>query len=212
MPTATNALADERPTLNVKYSSRRSLLGLADPKPSEPTLFVPSTERVVVGASLRLKVSFADCGKNFHVTGQVREVRESLGQRTGFTLLVTTAAERRAFTALLAFCARNQEPAKRFSTSIACTVRVGAEQCTGRIRDVSMTGAFIAVNKPSVLKDGATIDVEWRAGFLNLGKTRLKAQVVWRGEKQGAIGIGAQFLDGTQQVLAALKKNGVFPS
>jgi hypothetical protein len=199
---------DDRPLHEVKYSTRLSLLALAGREPTGPILFVPTTERIATGTAVRLKVRFGDSSKNFYLGGTVTDAVDTRGSRAGFTLAIQTAADRRAFTHVEAFCSRRQEPARRFQASIPCTLRVRGEKISGRLRDVSMTGAFVTPLGRGAIEDGAAIAIEIKEGWLGLSTRTVKAHVVWRGEKPAGPGFGAEFFDSSQQVLKLLRKHG----
>ena len=198
---------DSRPLHAAKYTSRRALLGLFNRDRSNATLFVPSSDAVSEGTSVRLKVTFGDCNRNFYVAGWVQSVREAAGQRVGFNLVIQAGDEQRAAAHLLAFCARNQEPAKRYPTTIGCALCIGREKLGATIRDLSMTGAFVAAKDVTPALPGAKIELEVRGGLFGLRSTLIPAHVVWRGEKYGKRGFGAEFAGSSPQLIELLNKH-----
>jgi hypothetical protein len=207
MGATSTADLDSQALITAKYSNRRALMGFFTRDRSDASLFVPSSEPVMVNRHVRLKATFGDCNRNFYLAGYVQSLREAGGQRIGFNLLIQTPEEQRAISHLIAFCSRNQEPAKRFATSISCTVSAGDATVRARIRDLSMTGAFVATSPSSTVKVGSTIELALKGGFLGLRTTHVPAQVIWQGEKNGTTGFGAEFLGSSSQLLELLNKH-----
>lgn len=169
-------------------------------------------EEVPVGTVVHLKVTFGGTTHNFYVSGRVVSAGETLQEGNGVNVLIEAPDELKAFEHLVAFCARNQQAARRFPASIDCKVQVGSEAIPAKIRDVSITGAFIAGRQARSLKEGALVQILLKGGLFGLGAPRLTARVVWCGVKRSASGFGAHF-EGTPQeeVLELLRKHGLRP-
>ena len=189
----------------VQFPNRKALISHTQ----NGGLLVPSRARVTVGTSVRFKVTFGDCAKGFHLSGKIESIRQANGAQVGFQLGMTTPAERRAWSQLVAFCARNQEPAKRYPTAIGCIIGVGTEKIPATIKDVSMTGAFIVAKARTSLQSGTTLSVTIKGGLFGLGATHLQAEVIWAGSKQETLGFGAHFIGRTQEVLKLMRKHGI---
>jgi len=135
--------------------------------------------------------------------------RAADGRPAGFDLTIETPEEFRAWSHLFAYCSRNQSPARRYSTSIQCQVNAGGAKVDGLIRDLSMTGAFVMLSNHGSLPLGSPVTIDVRSGLFGLGKTQLKAQIVWQGRKDNIGGIGASFTNGVQPVIELMRKRGI---
>ena len=195
----------------VTFSTKRSLIILVRQEGALVRLFVPSTERVWLGESMRVRVAFADSDKTFFIHGKVSATQAAAsGRPAGFDLTITTPEEFRAWSHVFAFCSCNQSPARRYPTSIQCSINSCQGKIVGFIRDLSMTGAFVVVPNHSQIPIGSTVTIDVNGGLFGLSKTQLKAEIVWQGRKHEAGGgIGASFTGGVQPVIELMKKRGV---
>lgn len=199
------------PTLEtVTFTTRRSLLTLVRQEGAQVRLFVPSDTTRYAGEAARVRVAFGDSVKSFFIHGKVTSAQRADAQRPGgFDLTIETPDEFRAWSHLFAYCSRNQAPARRYPTAIRCSVNTGQAKVEGLIRDLSMTGAFVVMSGHGAMPLGSTVTIELGGGLFGLGKTQLKAQVVWQGRKDNIGGIGAIFTSGVQPVIELMKKQGV---
>lgn len=197
--------------LPVKYPTRRALLASVHREGESVSLFVPGEAAVTRNVDVRLKVAFGDSNKNYYLSGTVQSVILA-GANAGFTLGLRTDADRQSFEYAFAYCSKNQQPAARFHSSIDCTVDLGRDKVPARIKDLSLTGAFVASRRFSLLKLGDQLGIDVKGGFLGLGRIHVQGKVVWTGEKNGVPGFGIQFVGDLQGVRSLLKRQGLAAS
>lgn len=204
-------LSDQRSrSVIATYESRRAVLGAIEQGGEQGAkLYVPFDEQVEVGGTRHVAVVLRE-GKKFNLSGRVTSVRKVGGRPVGFYLLVESPDDRKALGYLHGFCSGTYEPPKRFSTSLECSICTSASKAAGRVRDLSLTGAFVTCRTELSLSKGATIDLEFAGGFFGLGSKRLAAKVIWRGEKNGVPGFGVRFDAGSHSdVLNLMRKHGI---
>ncbi len=198
---------EDPPVEIVEFISRRALVAMTSHEAGQPCVFMPSTATVTVGQAVRVKVVFSDCSKRFALAGVVTAKQVAGEERSpGFDLLMSQPHERRAWSSLFAFCSRNQEAARRFESSIWCTIDTGHAQHEGLIRDLSMTGAFLAFRGGSAVPAGSAVAIVMKSGLFGLGTIKIDAEVVWSGSKNDMAGVGAQFIGATPAVIKLMKK------
>lgn len=187
-------LLDEPPLQEVTYRNVRAVPPLVVRRTSRVELFVPVPPAARIWSHVRLRVSFGDSDRNFHLSGRVLPGGSGEVGGEGFFLAIEERAELRAFRHLWGHVTgERREQAERRSASIPCSVRTGSGALRGRILDVSESGAFVAVSGGAVPHAGAAIELRVRGGFLWLRSREIRAHLVWRGRKAGRQGFGAEF-------------------
>jgi len=112
---------------------------------------------------------------------------------------------------MLAYCAgrplelgTSQDP--RVPTSIPCHIEIGEHRLRARVRDISSSGAFIAMKGLVRMPAGRELALTLEPGWFGWGGKTLRAKVVWAGDKLGMSGFGARFIGPPADVKPAVRK------
>lgn len=206
-------MTDESATpLEVRYTSRRSVLAAAKTERGTLTLFVPASHAVLQGTRVLLKITFGDSSERFElegvsVTGGRAIGRDGVG---GFLASFTGEHKRRA-AEMIASCAQRPlsmgtASRERLIIRKSCLLKLGERQFTGELRDLSQTGAFVVCNQLGKLKDGEPVWLKVASGLFGLGGTWLEARAVWLGKKDEEPGLGLRFTGNDARQAAAIQR------
>jgi hypothetical protein len=184
------------------FASRRQALAFSRAGGRELSLFVPTDVSPPLRALVALDVSFSEGGGHFFLQGVVsfhRAVARGPLQPPGIVVAFETSEQKKKAAELIAFCA-GRPPEDGTATShrrqlmSRCIVHAAPGSVKGNVRDVSMTGAFIAAALPRSVKEGAEIELQLEPILGAIGGKRLHAKVMWLGQKYGVFGFGARFI------------------
>jgi serine/threonine protein kinase len=173
------------------YGSRKQALAASRARGAELSLAVPSLD-LTPGQSVKLRVSFADSGRTFDVTGSVAREPSDFGMRVLFT-----GTEKQRAAEMLAFCAdrtplMGTSQSRRLPVRIPCKLKSDLSNLSGNVSDLSRTGAFLVLHGRAPLV-GSWVKLCLDPGPLGMGGSSVDVRIVWRGEKQGVPGVGVAF-------------------
>lgn len=198
--------------LQVRYAARRSLLLASKAERGTLTLFVPTTQRVAQGANVRLTITFGDSDARFELEGTALTWTQASGRDGvgGFMAGFDGDHKRRA-AEMIAFCA--QRPLalgtalrERIPLRKSCQLKLGDQQISGELRDLSQTGAFVVGPRFGKLKEGEPVWLKVENGLFGLGGTWLEARVIWQGPKGEERGVGLRFTGNDARQAAAVQR------
>lgn len=166
-----------------------------------------------MGRAVTLDISFDDSDTRFELTGKVTFRRAAI-QGTSFEngLGVSFEGEhKRRASEMIAVCAGRPAIAGtahslRSPVTVPCLVRASQDTVSAEVRDLSTSGAFVALQKKVKLREGDELVLQLRPLFAGFGGERLSARVVWVGNKQGTLGFGACFLGEAMHVRPVISK------
>lgn len=199
-------------SLDVRYASRRSVLSSAKTDGGTLTLFVPTTQRVVQGAPVRLAISFGDSDKRFELQGTALTWTQAGGRDgVGGFLANFQGDDKRRAAEMIAFCA--QRPLsmgtalrERLALRKSCQLKLANQQFSGELRDLSQTGAFVVSRQFGKLKAGEPVWLKVASGLFGMGGTWLEARVVWQGKKDEEPGVGLRFTGNEAKQASAIQR------
>lgn len=196
--------------LVVQFPNRRALLASARTEGGILSLFVPRNDEVRTGAEVMLDITVEGTSLRFNLQGQARQLLNAPGARQGMAVTFFGPHKREA-AQMLASCA-GRTPSdgtaldSRHDVDLRCVVKLPGKRVKAAVKDVSSTGAFIGAPLMPRLRGDTELTIELEGFFGMWGGQRLKARVIWVGEKKGVPGFGVRFLDATAQVRENLKK------
>lgn len=196
--------------LVVQFPNRRALLASARTEGGILSLFVPRNDEVRTGAEVMLDITVEGTSLRFNLQGQARQLLNAPGARQGMAVTFFGPHKREA-AQMLASCA-GRTPSdgtaldSRHDVDLRCVVKLPGKRLKAAVKDVSSTGAFIGAPLMPRLRGDTELTIELEGFFGMWGGQRLKARVIWVGEKKGVPGFGVRFLDATAQVRENLKK------
>ena len=198
------------PRLQVRYPNRRALLSSARTERSVLTLFVPGPERVAAGSDVLLDISLE--ALRFEVQGRVRlQTLETGARAAGLCVVFPGELEKAAVQMLTACAAMASEDGTgletRHEVDVRCLIDLHGRKMKGALKDVSSTGAFVGTPLVPGLRGEAELILRLEPVFGRWGGQRLKARVIWVGEKKGVHGFGVRFLEESGAVRERLKKH-----
>jgi PilZ domain len=199
-------------SLQVRYTNRRALLSAAKTERGTLTLFVPTGRAVLQGTPIRLTITFGDADERFELQGVAASGGRAMGRNgMGGFLASFTGDDKRKAAEMFAFCAqrpRSMGTASRERLVIRknCQLKVGSQQISGELRDLSQTGAFIAGRQLGKLKEGDPVWLKVPGGLFGLGGTWIEARVVWQGQKGEEPGVGLRFTGNEAKQASAIQR------
>lgn len=196
--------------LHVRYPNRRALLTSARTERSVLSLFVPGTQHVTAGSDVLLEISVDRTELRFELEGRVRlQFQETVARGAGLGIAFQ-GEQKKAAGQMLATCAASSEDGAAIDTrqevDVRCLINLHGKKLKGVLKDVSSTGAFVAIPLVPGLRGEAELSLQLEPRFGLWGGPLLKARVIWVGEKKGVYGFGARFLEEGAAVRESLKK------
>lgn len=159
-------------------------------------------------------ITLDDSVLSFQLTGKVDAQRiPQAGSRLEAGLgIVFTGDQKRAAAHMLAACAgRSLDNGtaidSRQPVDLSCLVRFGASKQKAAVKDVSQTGAFIGSPRLKGLHENLELTINISPILGLFGGRRLRARVIWVGEKKGIRGFGVRFLEQANYIRDSLKKH-----
>lgn len=201
------------PRLQVQYPNRRALLANARTEGAVLSLFVPGSQHVAVGTQVAVDIAVNEATLRFELQGRVRMqvAARGNGQQPGLSLTFEGEQKRVAARMLAACAGRALESGtaldSRHAVNLRCLVNLRTATLQGGVKDVSITGAFIATPRVSGLRVDDELTIQVDPLFGRWGGSVLRARVIWLGEKRGVPGFGVRFLDVGAHVRESLKKH-----
>jgi hypothetical protein len=198
--------------LEVRYASRRTVLSSSKTEGGTLTLFVPTTQRVVQGARVRLTITFGDSDGRFELQGTALTWTQAGGRDgVGGFLASFQGDDKRRAAEMIAFCA--QRPLsmgtalrERLALRKSCQLELANQQIAGELRDLSQTGAFVVGRRFGKLKAGEPVRLKVASGLFGLGGTWLDARVIWQGMKGEEQGVGLRFTGNEARQASAIQR------
>jgi hypothetical protein len=183
--------------VDVYYATRKLAVLASTARGAKLELFLPGG-RGVEGASVKACVRFGDTNRTFELDGVVAKATvvgpPGVGG-SGMRICLSGPDKQRA-AEMIAFCAdrplnMGTAGSRRVRVSIPCRLKSASDSAEGKVRDLSRTGAFIALKGHSG-SPGSAIRLQLEPGVLGMGGGWLQARVVWRGERHGQEGVGVE--------------------
>lgn len=199
--------------INVAFSSPWMALKYSRSEGRELSLFVPTGHQPPLRTRVELDISFPGRQERFELSGTViflRAVGRGLLQPQGVVVDFQGPEERRKAAAFIAFCAGRPASvgtagAPRTPIVERCIVRSPRVAFRARLRDISSTGAFVAAKLPGAIKEGVDLLLQVKPLFGGFGGRRVRARVMWLGEKYGEQGFGARFTGEAEEIRRAVE-------
>jgi PilZ domain len=198
--------------LAVHFPTKRHVLSAVRAEGPLLSMQVHSRDWLAEGTRVRVEVSLGDDTNRSALEGAVAPTPQAMWQRNGQQLTVRFQGEgKRAAAELVALCAGRpttmgtaQRP--RVAADVRCRLRTPSARIAARVRDLSATGAFVALSTRAPLRAGDTVELVLEPGLLGLGGTVLDVRVMWVGEKHGSRGLGVRFTGNPLELAPVLRK------
>jgi Tfp pilus assembly protein PilZ len=198
--------------LEVRYASRRALLSSSKAERGTLTLFVPTTQRVAQGDHLRLTITFGDASERFELQAEALTWTQASGRDgVGGFLASFQGDDKRRASEMIAFCAQRPRSMgtasrERHILRKSCQLKLGNQQVSGVLRDLSQTGAFVVSPRLGKVPAGESVWLKVSSGLFGLGGTWIEARVVWQGSKDEERGLGLRFTGNEAKQAAAIQR------
>jgi hypothetical protein len=206
-------MPDAPPTsLEIQYTSRRSVLSSSKSERGALTIFVPTSRALLQGTTVRLLISFGDSEERFELEGTALTGGRAIGRNgVGGFLASFEGDHKRRAAEMIAFCAQRPlsmgtASRERLPVRKSCQLKLADRQVSGELRDLSQTGAFVVGRQLGKLKEGEPVWLKVADGLLGLGGTWLEARVVWQGKKGEEQGMGLRFTGNEAKQAAAIQR------
>ena len=198
--------------ITVVFSSPREVLKYSRSEGKELSIFFPCGHQPPLNTPVSLGITFAGKSEQFELQGVVTYIRtlaRGLMQPQGIVVTFVTGEQRKRAAELIAFCAgrpvrAGTAGAPRTPVTSRCIVRVPRGAIAGYLRDISNTGAFVAAALPRAIREGAEVLLQIRPFFGLFGGRRVRAKVVWTGQKYGEAGFGVRFTGEAEEIRRAV--------
>jgi hypothetical protein len=201
------------PQVKVIFPSARALLSSVNSDNGRIALFAAVPPSFNMGTTLDLMIRIAGHNQDYRLIGKVTRViptRTDEFMTPGLMVNFDAAEKVKAAQMVAALQGRalSQGTARvpRKQVHAGCWIRVGGERTFAWVKDISLSGMFVASDRLGRVLPGTLIELEITPGVFGVGGQRLKATVIWVGHKGDHVGAGAKFLEPPNRVAPAINQ------